>query len=97
MSQSITNMNQVWLSNTTSYNAISMSVSTLGYGANANSSLLKMNVDGNTKFTVDTGGSIRMADYAAIGPTSNNTGIVIHGGNNHMTHDSTFYNHLVRV
>lgn len=58
MSQSISNMNQVWLSNTNTYNAIVMSVSTLGYGANNNSSLLKLNIDGNTKFNIDANGTI---------------------------------------
>ena len=46
------------MSNSNVYNAISMSVSTMGYGANANSSLLKFNVDGNTVFNMDTFGDI---------------------------------------
>ena len=58
MAQSISNMNQVWMSNTNTYNAIAMSVSTLGYGASANSSLLILNVDGSNKFRVDAGGRV---------------------------------------
>jgi len=58
MAQSISNMNQVWMSNTNTYNAIAMTVSTLGYGANTNSTILKMNVDGNTKFKVDASGNV---------------------------------------
>jgi hypothetical protein len=66
MSQSISALQQVWMSNTTSYNAVSLSVSTLGYGANANSSLLKMNVDGNTKFLVDAGGNTNAVGSATV-------------------------------
>lgn len=53
MTVSISNMAQVWMSNTNTYNAIAMSVSTMGYGASANSSLLKLSVDGNTRFNID--------------------------------------------
>ena len=58
MTVSIANMSQVWMSNTNTYNAIAMSVSTMGYGANAKSKLLNMSVDGNSKFSVYTDGSI---------------------------------------
>lgn len=58
MSQSISNMQQVWMSNTNTYNAIAMSVSTLGAGANTHSSLLNLSVDGTTKFKVDANGSV---------------------------------------
>lgn len=64
MSQSISNMQQVWMSNTNTYNAIVMSVSTLGSGANSNSTLLKMNVDGNTRFSIDTNGNINSSTPA---------------------------------
>ncbi len=56
MTVSIANMAQVWMSNTNTYNAIAMSVSTLGAGANTNSKLLNLSVDGNTKFSVDAAG-----------------------------------------
>jgi hypothetical protein len=58
MAQSISAMQQVWYSNTNTYNSIVMSVSTLGYGANSNSSFLIFNLDGNTRFRLDTSGSI---------------------------------------
>lgn len=58
MTVSIANMSQVWMSNTNTYNAIAMSVSTMGYGANAKSKLLNLSVDGNSKFSVYTNGSI---------------------------------------
>ena len=58
MTVSISNMNQVWMSNTNTYNAIAMSVSTMGNGANSNSSLFKLDLDGNTKFRVYTDGSL---------------------------------------
>lgn len=60
MTVSISNMSQVWLSNTNTYNAIAMSVSTMGGGASANSSLLVLNVDGDQKFRVDAVGRLRM-------------------------------------
>lgn len=58
MTVSIANMSQVWMSNTNTYNAIAMSVSTMGYGANAKSKLLNLSVDGNSKFSVYTNGSL---------------------------------------
>jgi hypothetical protein len=58
MTVSIANMSQVWMANSNVYNAISMSVSTLGYGANASSKLLNLSVDGNSKFSVDATGRI---------------------------------------
>lgn len=57
MTVSIANMSQVWMSNSNVYNAISMSVSTLGYGANANSKVLNFKVDGNTVYNIDTLGT----------------------------------------
>ena len=66
MTVSISNMAQVWMSNTNTYNAIAMSVSTMGYGANTNSTILKLNVDGNTKFKVDTNGNINAAGNVGI-------------------------------
>jgi hypothetical protein len=57
MAQSISNMSQVWMDGNTR-NSISMSVSTLGYGANASSKLLNLSVDSNTKFGVDCSGTI---------------------------------------
>jgi hypothetical protein len=74
MSQSISNMQQVWMSNTNTYNAIVMSVSTLGYGANTNSKLFKLNVDGNTKFSIDSTGN------TAIGTTPVSTSRLTVGG-----------------
>lgn len=71
MAQSITNMQQVWLSNTNTYNSISMSVSTLGYGADSNSRLLVFKVDGNVKFDVDTGGRINVFSVAANSVAAN--------------------------
>lgn len=58
MTVSISNMSQVWMSNTNTYNGIAMSISTMGYGANANSRLLRFKVDGNTKFDIDANGNI---------------------------------------
>mgnify|MGYP003352564962 CR=1 FL=1 len=57
MTVSIANMAQVWMSNNTVYNAISMSVSTLGYGANVDSKVLNFKVDGNTVFNIDSVGT----------------------------------------
>ena len=62
MAQSITNMNQVWM-DTNTRNSISMSVSTMGNGASANSSLLVFNVDGDQKFRVDANGSIKQKTF----------------------------------
>jgi hypothetical protein len=58
MTVSIANMSQVWMSNTNTFNAIAMSVSTMGYGSSSNSKLLNLSVDGNSKFSVYTNGSI---------------------------------------
>ena len=65
MSQSIGNMQQVWMSNTNTYNGIAMSISTMGYGASGTSRIFKLSVDGNTKFDIDANGSIRAMDIAA--------------------------------
>ena len=62
MTVSISNMAQVWMSNTNTYNAIAMSVSTMGHGASANSSLLVFNVDGDQKFRVDAVGRVLRAE-----------------------------------
>lgn len=62
MTVSISNMAQVWMSNTNTYNGIAMSISTMGYGANTRSRLLKLNVDGNTKFDIDVNGNITTAN-----------------------------------
>ena len=67
MTVSIANMTQVWMSNTNTYNGIAMSISTLGYGANNFSRLLKFNVDGNTKFSIDGNGSVYSANSIKIG------------------------------
>ena len=48
-----------------------MSVSTMGYGANTNSKLFKLNVDGNTKFEIDTKGLIIAKDITANSVTVN--------------------------
>lgn len=56
MTVSIANMTSVWMSNSNVYNAISMSVSTMGYGANSISRVLTFSVDANTVFDVDTKG-----------------------------------------
>lgn len=65
MTVSISNMAQVWMSNTNTYNAIAMSVSTMGYGANNNSTILKLSVDGNTKFQVAANGRVNALDITA--------------------------------
>lgn len=58
MTVSISNMAQVWFSNSNVYNAISMTVSTLGVGGHPSSSLLKYTVDGNVVFRIDTAGKV---------------------------------------
>ena len=58
MTQSIANMSSVWMSNSNIYSAISMSVSTLGAGANADSTLLKYNVDSALVFKISGDGSV---------------------------------------
>lgn len=57
MTVSIANMTQVWMSNSNVYNAISMSVSTMGYGGNSSSRVLNFSVDSNTVFSIDTIGT----------------------------------------
>lgn len=57
MTVSIANMAQVWMSNSNVYNAISMSISTLGYGGNSSSRVLNFSVDSNTVFSIDTIGT----------------------------------------
>jgi hypothetical protein len=71
MTVSISNMAQVWMSNTNTYNAIAMSVSTMGYGANNNSTILKLGVDGNTKFQVAANGRVTALDISANTVTVN--------------------------
>ena len=58
-------MAQVWMSNTNTYNGIAMSISTMGYGANTNSRIFKLRVDGNTKFDIDANGRITALDITA--------------------------------
>jgi len=65
MTVSIANMAQVWMSNTNTYNGIAMSISTMGFGANASSRLFKLNVDGNTKFDIDANGRVSAIDIVA--------------------------------
>jgi hypothetical protein len=65
MTVSIANMAQVWMSNTNTYNGIAMSISTMGFGANASSRLFKLNVDGNTKFDIDANGRVSAIDISA--------------------------------
>ena len=65
MTVSISNMAQVWMSNTNTYNGIAMSISTMGYGANTNSRIFKLRVDGNTKFDIDANGRITALDITA--------------------------------
>jgi hypothetical protein len=65
MTVSISNMAQVWMSNTNTYNGIAMSISTMGYGANTNSRIFKLRVDGNTKFDIDANGRVTALDITA--------------------------------
>ena len=65
MTVSIANMAQVWMSNTNTYNGIAMSISTMGYGANTNSRIFKLRVDGNTKFDIDANGRVSALDIYA--------------------------------
>lgn len=58
MTVSISNMAQVWMSNTNTYNGIAMSISTMGYGANANSKLLTFKVDANIVYDVYASGIV---------------------------------------
>ena len=57
MTVSIANMSTVWMSNSNVYNAISMSVSTMGYGGNTSSRVLNFTVDSNAVFSIDTIGT----------------------------------------
>jgi len=65
MAQSIGNMQQVWMSNTNTYNGIAMSISTMGYGASGTSRIFKLSVDGNTKFDIDANGRVTALDITA--------------------------------
>ena len=60
MTVSISNMAQVWMSNTNTYNGIAMSISTLGVGPNANSKLLSFKVDSNAAFDAYASGVLFM-------------------------------------
>ena len=71
MTVSISNMAQVWMSNTNTYNGIAMSISTMGYGASANSTILKLGVDGNTKFQITANGRVNALDISANTVTVN--------------------------
>ena len=79
MAQSITNMNQVWM-DTNTRNSISMSVSTMGNGASANSSLLVFNVDGDQKFRIDTVGRVRAPYHPAFCISGNDGNVVTTAG-----------------
>jgi hypothetical protein len=57
MTVSIANMAQVWM-DTSVRSAISMNVSTLGAGSNTSSKLLRLGIDGATKFSVDSTGRV---------------------------------------
>ncbi len=72
MTVSISNMAQVWMSNTNTYNGIAMSISTMGYGANTNSRIFKLSVDGNTKFDIDANGRVSTLDIIANTISANN-------------------------
>lgn len=73
MTQSIANMSKVWMSNANSYTAISMNVSTLGYGTNSASRLLNFSVDGNTKFALDGNGTIIVSNNSVAMLANANT------------------------
>lgn len=73
MTVSIANMSQVWMSNSNVYNAISMSVSTLGAGANSSSRVLSLRVDGNTVFSVDSIGASHTPNRPAFRAWGNGT------------------------
>lgn len=86
MTVSISNMAQVWMSNTNTYNGIAMSISTMGYGANSTSRLLSLNVDGNTKFALDGNGTIIVSNNSvAMLPNANTVG----AGARAFVYDST--------
>ena len=57
MTVSIANMAATWMSNSNVYNAISISVSTLGYGGNTSSRVLNFSVDSNTIYSIDSIGT----------------------------------------
>ncbi len=83
MTVSISNMSQVWMTNANTYNAVAMSVSTLGYGANINSKLLNLIVDGDRKFSIDAVGRISIPYqpmfYAYAGTITTSTGPFVFG------------------
>ena len=86
MTVSISNMTQVWMSNTNTYNGIAMSISTMGYGANSTSRMLSFNVDGNTKFALDCNGTILVTNNSvAMLPNANTVG----AGARAFVYDST--------
>lgn len=81
MTVSISNMAQVWMSNTNTYNGIAMSISTMGYGGNSSSRVLKFSVDGNTKFDIDSNGNIVTCNsvntYSLTANNINTTSLVV--------------------
>ena len=81
-------MQQVWLSNTNTYNAIAMTISTLGYGASNSSTLLKMSVDSNVKFSIKTDGSMipGLSNTADLG-SANARWRNIYTGDLHLVND----------
>jgi hypothetical protein len=92
MTVSISNMAQVWMSNTNTYNGIAMSISTMGYGANTNSRIFKLRVDGNTKFDIDANGRVTALDITANTVTVNT--IIALSTANAITTDSLTANNL---
>ena len=86
MAQSIASMSQVWMSNTNTYNSIAMSISTMGYGASPSSRILNFSVDGNTKFGVDTSGTIIVSNNSfSMLPNAN----VVGAGARAFVYDAT--------
>ena len=86
MTVSISNMAQVWMSNTNTYNAIAMSISTMGYGANDKSRILSFKVDGITKFALDGNGTIIVSNNSVVMlPNANTVG----AGARAFVYDST--------
>ena len=86
MTVSISNMAQVWMSNTNTYNGIAMSISTLGYGANANSKLLSFKVDANTALDIYASGVI----FSKTLPVANLPGAgVVGAGARAIVNDAT--------
>lgn len=92
MTVSIANMAQVWMSNTNTYNGIAMSISTLGYGANTNSRIFKLNVDGNTKFDIDANGRVTTLEITANTITVNT--IIAQSSANSLTSNTITANNL---